>query len=82
MFRLGRLALFRITQDNKLLQLFDKKKKLWVTIPSDNSTELRKAIDITAKKRATTVVDLPIGSLFSLLPQTTPPKNSIKGVQP
>lgn len=67
-FRLGRLALFRITQDNQIVRRFDKKDKTWITIPEDSSRELRKAIDIASKKRVTSVVELPIGTISSLLP--------------
>ena len=67
-FRLGRLALFRISQDHQWVQRFDKKNKQWISIPEEHLKELRKAIDIAAKKRVTSVVELPIGTLSSLLP--------------
>lgn len=81
-FRLGRLALFRIAQDNQIVQRFDKKDKTWITIPEDSSRELRKAIDIASKKRVTSVVELPIGTVSSLLPvQELDENNAMYGEQ-
>ena len=78
-FLLGRLALFRISQDNRLVQRFDKKNNAWMTIPAENARELRKAIDITTKKRVTAVVELPVGTLSSLLPRSVSNKDSTAG---
>ncbi|MFZ7110650.1 MAG: DUF3450 domain-containing protein [Desulfatiglandales bacterium] len=75
-FRLGRLALFRVTQDNQIVQRFDKKDKTWITIPEASSRELRKAVDIASKKRVTSVVELPIGTISSLLPVQELDENS------
>ncbi|MGD9157642.1 MAG: DUF3450 domain-containing protein [Desulfobacteraceae bacterium] len=69
-FRLGRLALFRISQDNRLVQIFDKKKNTWKTISAKHSVELRKAGNIAEKKRVTSIVELPVGLYSELLTET------------
>jgi hypothetical protein len=69
-FRLGRLAFFRISQDNRLVQIFDKADNKWKTISAKHSVELRKAGNIATKKRVTSIVELPIGLYKDLLTES------------
>ena len=60
--RLGRLGLFRLFNANSRIQKYTRAAGEWQDISTTNIGELKKAMEITRKKRVTTVVKLPVGS--------------------
>lgn len=61
-FRLGRLGLFRLMEADSHVQKYTKATGEWQDISKPNIGELRKAMEISRKKRVTTLVELPVGS--------------------
>ena len=64
--RLGRLSLFRLLGDNSHLERYDREKKLWQKLPDSSIFEVEKAIEIARKKRVSTLLFLPVGSVSAL----------------
>ncbi len=62
-FRLGRLGLFRLMEADSHVQKYTKAAGEWQDISKPDIGELRKAMEIARKKRVTTLVELPVGSL-------------------
>ncbi|CAG37704.1 DUF3450 domain-containing protein [Desulfotalea psychrophila] len=62
-FRLGRLALFRLLDRGTRAQRFDDKAGQWQDLPEGSASEIAKAVEVARKKRVTTVLSLPLAVL-------------------
>lgn len=65
-FRLGRLALFRLLGNGTRPQRFNRRTGHWEELPPSSLQEIEHGIDIARKKRVTKLLELPIGTLKSL----------------
>lgn len=61
--RLGRLALFRLLGNNSRLERFDRASGQWLEIADQSILEVEKALEIADKKRVSTLLYLPVGTL-------------------
>ena len=71
LFRLGRLSLFRIFGGQGRLERFDGRSGEWVEVSARYIPEVEKAIDIARKKRVTTLLNLPVGTMAQLTEEPT-----------
>ena len=62
-FRLGRIALFYQTLDQRHSGMFDVTARTWTPLPSSFDRALRTAIDIAAKRQPVELLNLPLGRL-------------------
>ncbi len=63
MLRLGRVALFYLTRDDKNIGMWDRDKKSWIPIGRHYTSDLRLAMDVAQHKRAAELVKLPLGRI-------------------
>ena len=61
--RVGRLALFFESLDNKTSGIFDQSKVQWTILPHKDNRGIHTAIEIAEKRRTIELVTLPIGRL-------------------
>ena len=61
--RLGRLDMFFISLDRQIAAKYNKKLNKWVKISDQYIDDIEQTIEISQKKRAAQIVDLPIGRL-------------------
>jgi len=61
--RLGRVAMFFVTLDGQEAGKFDKQSGKWVLLPSKYAQAIDTTIEISQRKMAAKLVDLPIGRL-------------------
>jgi len=62
-FRLGRIALFYQSLDQKRCGFFDVATSVWKPLPSSINPNLQAAIEIAAKQRPVEILDLPLGRI-------------------
>jgi molecular chaperone GrpE (heat shock protein) len=62
-FRLGRIALFYQTLDQRHSGMFDVAAKAWTPLPSSFDRTLRTAIEIGAKRQPVELLNLPLGRM-------------------
>lgn len=62
-FRLGRIALFYQTLDQRHSGMFDVAARTWTPLPSSFDRALRTAIDIAAKRQPVELLNLPLGRM-------------------
>ncbi len=62
MLRLGRLALFFQTPDQKTTGMFDRRTRKWEILPSKYTRDVGLAMEMADRKRATELLFLPVGS--------------------
>lgn len=60
MLRIGRVALYFQTTDQKSSGMWDTANKQWKTLPSSDNRNIRKAIKVAAKTTAPELLSLPI----------------------
>ncbi len=61
--RLGRLDMFFISLDRQIAAKYNKYQKKWIKISNEYIDDIEQTIEISQKKRAAQIVDLPIGRL-------------------
>jgi hypothetical protein len=62
MLRVGRLALYYQTKDQKNSGMWDRASNSWVALDSSHNREIRKAIKVAAKTIAPELMNLPISA--------------------
>lgn len=62
MLRVGRLALYYQTRDQKVSKMWDNTNKAWKDLPSSNNRNIRKAIKVAAKTTAPELLSLPLNA--------------------
>lgn len=62
MLRIGRVALFYQTRDQKVSGMWDSENKAWKTLPSGTNRNVRTAIKVAAKTVAPELLSLPISA--------------------
>jgi hypothetical protein len=62
-FRLGRIALYYQTLDQKKCGFFNVAKSSWQPLPAANNRAIQTAMDIGAKRRPAEIVTLPLGRM-------------------
>ena len=62
MLRVGRLALYYQTKDQKISGMWDRESKSWKQLDSGANRDLRKAIKVAAKTIAPELMNLPISA--------------------
>jgi len=62
MLRIGRVALFYQTRDQKVSGMWDTDNKVWKQLPSDTNRNIRTAIKVAAKTVAPELLSLPISA--------------------
>ncbi|MBL4902234.1 DUF3450 domain-containing protein [Desulfocapsa sp. AH-315-G09] len=65
-FRLGRLALFRLLGDGSRLERYNSATEEWQELPARSVFEVKKAVEIARKKRVSSLLFLPVGPLGEL----------------
>jgi len=60
MLRIGRIALYYQTKDQKVSAMWDTANNSWKTLPSDTNRNIRKAIKVAAKTTAPELLSLPL----------------------
>lgn len=60
MLRIGRIALYFQTSDQKVSAMWDTANKNWKVLPSDTNRNIRKAIKVAAKTTAPELLSLPL----------------------
>lgn len=61
--RLGRMDMFFISLDRQIAAKYNKYQKKWIKISNEYIDDIEQTIEISQKKRAAQIVDLPIGRL-------------------
>ena len=62
MLRVGRLALYYQTKDQKVSGMWDRASREWKTLPDSTNRNIRKAIKVAAKTIAPELMSLPISA--------------------
>lgn len=62
-FRFGRIGLFFLSPDKRIVALYDISSLKWVQLRSIYAKQIKKAIEIANKIRPVTMIDLPIGKM-------------------
>lgn len=60
MLRIGRVALYYQTRDQKISKMWDNANKTWKDLPASNNRNIRKAIKVAAKTTAPELLSLPL----------------------
>jgi hypothetical protein len=61
--RLGRIAMYYMTNDRKEIGMFNRQSGKWETLPESLSKEFKTAFDMVMGKRAAEIVELPLGAI-------------------
>jgi len=65
--RIGRMALYYVTEDNQECALWDNTQKIWVKLDSSFTVKLNKAIKIASKKGVPSLLKLPMFSATEVM---------------